>query len=419
MDRLRTVLLALMLLCSSTAFASVTTYTVWGVVGVPVAFHSGSEACSAAGAKNGQGVRFEDPKCRFLDASGNVVISYTVNSAQVTCTDPQQPDWGVSSQCVDAPPPPTCPYGQIMQNGVCAPIQCPAGTHYGADPDQGGVVVNRCVDDCPANTVSNINEVTHIQLCLPPNPDAPQTAGGPTCASDQVQIGFDGNGNAICMRGPDKDPCPTGTHNIGSSEAPNCTTNSPSQEKTTSETKYPETTTTGEDGSTTKTNKTETTFPDGSKQTTTTTTTTNSSGQTTTKTTTQCDRAGACGSSVGGGGSGSGSGSGDGEGEDSNDAPVSPDGDLYKKSDRTLTQVVNDFSSTVNNGSMLSAAKNFFNVQVSSGGCPNMVIAIDYFHTSIDAAPYFCNDIAQQIMSVLSFGLLLAACWVAFQIAFL
>lgn len=359
-------------------------------------------------------------RCNYKSQPTGSVLSKDIGTATRECPDGQDvvlPSAGYPS-CGEVAPPPTCSYGEYLQDGACVPIVCPVGTHYGRDPEQQGVEVNRCIDDCPINTVSNIDAVTHIQVCAPPDPKIPDTSPSGTCPADRVQVGFDGSGKALCMLAPGKDPCPRGTHNISTVEnEPNCTTNSPSPEQTVTETKHPESTTTNPDGSTVKTNQTETTFPDGSTQTTTTTTITTSNGTSTTSTTTQCSREGACGASGGGGGAGNGSG--DGDGDDSPDNPVAPTGDLYTKKDKTFAGVFQNFTTTLQAAPFISGAQNFLSVSVGGGACPSWSATIPYLETVVDAGQYVCSGAMSDALQVIGIGLMIAAAFAAFKWGFL
>lgn len=320
-----------------------------------------------------------------------------------------------------------CPYGYLREGSTCKPITCPAGQHFGAT-QQAGLTINRCIDDCPPNTISNINPTTHIQICGPKPPDdkdKPNTSDGNTCPPTYTQIGFDGQGKALCRAGPMTDPCPRGTHNISADPAnPNCTTNNPGPETTTNVTEKPPVTSNNSDGSTTKTETKETTYPDGSKMTETTTTTTHSDGTKSTNTTQSCSREGACGGAVvsggGGGGGSKGSGDGSGDGDKNKEDHVTPQsGELYSKSEKTFGTVFSNFNNQVNNAPFMAAAKGFFTLGNIGGACPSWTVAVAYWNKTLDIGQYFCGGNASAILSLLGIGVMVGAAWAAFRMAFL
>lgn len=427
-------LLLVLLMFASSAFADAPTtwFYITGYSWFPTKPYSTADAlCSAfVTARNAAdpstisvcSSRAQGPTYIYTDRTNvsNGAVSYNIQyniSSVSRCSDGSAPDTSkpLNEQCA----PEVCPYGEIKMNGVCEPIVCPAGQHFGRDPYNTALEIHRCVEDCPVNTISNIDAVTHIQVCAPEGPIPPNESDSPTCAPGQVQVGFTGSGNAICMNPPDN-PCPQGTHNIGTNAEPNCAGDKPSEESTTSETKHPEETTNNPDGSTTKTNKTETTYPDGSKLTTTTKTTTNSDGTTTTQVTTQCSKQGACGgTATGGSGNGSGNGTGDGEGDDDSGNPAPLDGDLYTKKDDTFASVMQTFRDTVQAAPVVSAATNFLSVSVGGAGCPSWSVSVPYLNVVADVGQYFCSGLMTSVFGIIAAGLMLGASYVAFRWAFL
>lgn len=322
-------------------------------------------------------------------------------------------------------------------------LNCPAGTHQ---------VVAKCVPDhmcqgypslsdaCDAQGVGSASYGARVgaeATCTypdgttkaincdnvggvpEPDPDGGETdpdTENKTCPPGTVLLGYDGDGNARCkgLETP-PDPCPAGTHNIGSAGDVNCTANEPPKEKTTETTeKKPEVTTTGEDGSQTKVNEETKTNADGSTQTTRTTTVTSSSGAITTTTETACkDKDGKTIECAGGGGGGGGGGT-----EDKSE-PIKMSGDLYAKTGKTFAGVMDAFKQKVEAAPAVAGAKNFLMLQVPQAGCPAWVVTVEYFATSIDVGQYFCSPFARDMLDLLSIGVMVAAAYAAFRIAFL
>jgi hypothetical protein len=139
------------------------------------------------------------------------------------------------------------------------------------------------------------------------------------------------------------------------------------------------------------------------------------------------------GTGPGSGGSGSctgddcpdGEGDGDGDGDDDDDGGGEGEGastdELYTKGDRTVAQVFADFSAKVQGAGFFAAAGNFFNTSIPGGGCPSLSASYSILGAQwdIDMTSVFCGAAAQVAYSVLSVGIMLAAVWVAFSIAFL
>lgn len=416
-------LLVFSIFAALSVHAATTNYTRYTVPYVTGSFETKQAACEALKQTNTnlyKTATVENNYCNIFGDQGQSYGTYPIGVTSVGCIDPQIPN--ASGQCEQ--PPPTCSFGQILLEGVCSPIPCPAGTSYQRDTINTALEIYRCLDNCPSNTVTNMNPVTHIQTCGIADIKTPETSDSSTCPETKVQIGFDGSGKAICMNAPGKDPCPKGTHNISADiDAPNCTSNSPSPPSTVSESKAPTETKTNTDGSIEKKDVKETTFPDGSKKTETTTTTTTINGGTTTSTTTQCSKEGACGGSTGsggsGGGSGSGNGSGTGDGDDKPDNPVQQKGDLYAKKEKTFAQVLTSFNTTVKASPFIAAASNYFTVSVGSGACPSWKATVPYLNMVVDTGQYFCTSLMSSVFGVIAAGLMLAASYVAFRWAFL
>lgn len=156
----------------------------------------------------------------------------------------------------------------------------------------------------------------------------------------------------------------------------------------------------------------------GQTKETTTTTTTNNTTNTTTTTTTTTVKDGS-GNTVSTGTETStktGAGAGNGEGSEGAGAFSGPDGELYKKGERTIAQALAGFRSAVEGAPIYGAASGFFTVPNVGGSCPVFTLPASDFNPPI-AFDAHCGW--GSYFEWAKIAILIAAAWVAFRWAML
>lgn len=120
---------------------------------------------------------------------------------------------------------------------------------------------------------------------------------------------------------------------------------------------------------------------------------------------------------------GTGEGDGNCEGEDcenSGDPFRDPTGDgFYQKGDRTIRDVIDDFTEKVNNAGAFAAAKNWLTVAPMLGSCGGMTAAVPLLNVTLSLDPYICGGEASVLMSIAGVVVLAMAAFAAWRIAFL
>lgn len=94
-----------------------------------------------------------------------------------------------------------------------------------------------------------------------------------------------------------------------------------------------------------------------------------------------------------------------------------PIGQLYKKKDRTWNDVFNDFTSRMRSAPVLSAANNYFGVQLSGGACPHWEALIDYLDT-VMKVDFMCSETFSALLVAVALVVNVLAGWAAFRVAF-
>lgn len=463
---------ALVLLYSSLANAQTNiTYFKWTIQSdffVGLYFDTQAEACAYMPGKtvsNGRVILTAAPsgsnRCDISTGPAPIQNSWiNVGRISLTCPPDTIPDWPTRT-CIADEPEPECPaagtestfrwaIGRVNEDGSSAGQNNYPSIGQQHSSDGCGFNVTDLVDCFSLEAdafprplyCTYTSEATGETSNAPPANDTPPPPPDQKqqCGPDEVTIGFDGSGNAICKPRPEEpDPCPAGMHRVeGASGAVTCKPNKgkdseddwpdldPDDAPKTTTTTSKETTT-NPDGSVTETTITTTTYPDGSRSVTTESVTTHPDGTTEKSSGTVNNGgqagSGGTGSGSGSGGSGSGTGTGgEGSGDDKKDKPdnpVTPQGDLYQKGQKTFTQVFQAFNAEVNAAPFLQAANGFFTVQVGSAGCPSWSGTIPYINAEFNLGQYFCNGSLDTAMNMLKILLLLFASVAAFRMAFL
>lgn len=366
---------------------------------------------------------------RYECLNGGTFSGDSSTGGVCTKTCPVGQELQSDGQCLAA-----CPDGQTRNaNGTCE-APCPAiGTPYGSglydigtDPSAGMQKIGCTPQGCPIMIADGtspvasaiVNGITRyygrgsydyiggkcdpgIDPGLPaPLSDVPQDSCGATQGKATMNgktICVDDKGNPVDTKAP--------TTSTKTTETTSEKTNSDGSTETSAEKTTSTTTCTG-DKCTTTTTKT-TGGGAGGGGTSITTTTTESKGDFCAKNPNdkQCN-------------SGT-----DSEGEDDEIKPGDPakTDELYSSGERTITDAFNEFTAKVKSAPFYEAASGFFKLNVPGGSCSGLSKTIDFMGKSVtvDLSDVFCGSESSVVYGVLSIGLLMAASWIAFRIAFL
>lgn len=93
--------------------------------------------------------------------------------------------------------------------------------------------------------------------------------------------------------------------------------------------------------------------------------------------------------------------------------------DLYTKKDATFEAAFSAFRDAVADAPIISAGVNYLSISAAGGSCPHWTISPPLIQVSIDLGRFFCTDVVSGALSVVGWGMLVAALYFAFGVAFL
>ena len=94
-------------------------------------------------------------------------------------------------------------------------------------------------------------------------------------------------------------------------------------------------------------------------------------------------------------------------------------GDLYTKKDKTFLSVLAAFRDSALQAPIIAAGSNYLSISVGGGSCPQWTINPSLLQVTINLGQFFCSGPVSGALSVVGWGVLLTALYLAFRIAFL
>lgn len=94
-------------------------------------------------------------------------------------------------------------------------------------------------------------------------------------------------------------------------------------------------------------------------------------------------------------------------------------GDLYEKKEKTLLDVMKAFRDSAMEAPIIAAGVQFLSASGAGGSCPQWTVNPSLLQVTINLGQFFCSPAVSGALSVVGWGVLAGALYLAFRVAFL